>query len=442
MKRERMVQAATALAVACSLTGCPDTSVESHFDEDLGGWTLTEGGSFFQTDSAPGGNPGGYARYHDMSGYGGWIIAPSKFLGDWSGLDADGELSFDHIIIQKGNCATVGDPSIQISGPGGRASFEHAAVEPQGWVHFSAPIARDSWTIEAGDWDALLENVTELQIAIEVVTNQCSPTDQDGIDNVVLSPAPKPGPPPAPREDEDFPLFVEVPGECSHESPEGDCIDFDLGVQSDWAGVVRINEFIAADQASLPNFIGPPGISDLYALGNARGFDDWSSALGSKVALELNFATGRGRWYAQESCIEFEYLFLHQTYCEDPRPVRIVDDPEDLRDDQYNSVYVKARQDADGDIHVDVALHGTIAFTLPIDFGPQRADCSIDTAYGLDFDFNQNPNRIRWRATIDEEASDEFPSKEVYAYRDDLVTHLINRSESEQGPSALCAVGD
>jgi hypothetical protein len=45
------------------------------------------------------------------------------------------------------------------------------------------------WKLESGTWKGLLADVTELQIPIELVTNDAIPgdTDHEGIDNVILS---------------------------------------------------------------------------------------------------------------------------------------------------------------------------------------------------------------------------------------------------------------
>jgi hypothetical protein len=51
------------------------------------------------------------------------------------------------------------------------------------------PLIQADWTINSGTWSGLLANVTQLQIPMELVTNDTIPgdTDHEGIDNVILS---------------------------------------------------------------------------------------------------------------------------------------------------------------------------------------------------------------------------------------------------------------
>ena len=59
----------------------------STFETGLEGWTLI-GSGLLEHDNRDGGNPGGYARFEDAPGPGGdgWLIAPARFLGDWTDL--------------------------------------------------------------------------------------------------------------------------------------------------------------------------------------------------------------------------------------------------------------------------------------------------------------------------------------------------------------------
>jgi hypothetical protein len=167
--------------------------VSSTFDTNLEMWTGTGSGNF--TFHASGGNPGGYVQYNDVSGTGGdgWLSAPAKFLGNWSALENQSTLSWDHIIIQTGGSGQLLQGQAIISGPGGSARFtSDEYMTDAGWKTFSAPINYSAWAVTAGSWADILNNVTTLQIRIEAVHNDSGPLDIDGIDNVTLNSVPEP----------------------------------------------------------------------------------------------------------------------------------------------------------------------------------------------------------------------------------------------------------
>jgi len=164
----------------------------STFDTDLEMWTGIGSGSF--TFHASGGNPGGYVQYNDVSGTSedGWLVAPAKFLGNWSVLENPSTLSWDHIIIQTGGSGyQILQGEAIISGPGGSARFKSSEyMTNTGWKTFSAPINNSTWAVTSGSWAGILNNVTALQIRIEAVHNNAGPLDIDGIDNITITPEP------------------------------------------------------------------------------------------------------------------------------------------------------------------------------------------------------------------------------------------------------------
>lgn len=163
----------------------PVVIARSTFDTDLEGWTLIGSGTL--TYQSSGGISGGFARFDDISGTGGdgWIIAPSKFLGDWSGLNGTGTLSWYHTVLSPGGGPTFVPAGVSISGPGGSASWQSPNLLATYWQFFSVPVDPSVWSV-TGSWSALLANVTTLQIRIEGVHNGGPALDTDGIDNVVL----------------------------------------------------------------------------------------------------------------------------------------------------------------------------------------------------------------------------------------------------------------
>jgi len=165
--------------------------VRSTFDCDLDGWTLVGSGDL--TYIGQYGNPGGFVQYTDIPdsmhpGSGdGWIVAPAKFSGDWSCLDGQGVLSWDHVMLQVGGSPVILRGQVQISGPGGAGQCTTLKKMHTKWRSFSVPIDEAAWNVVSGSWLDLLANVTELKIRIEAVHNAGAPLDIDGIDNVLLS---------------------------------------------------------------------------------------------------------------------------------------------------------------------------------------------------------------------------------------------------------------
>jgi hypothetical protein len=165
-------------------------AVISTFDSGLEGWTFTSEGEISWEPS--GGNPGGYIRFVDDPGVGARLVAPSKFLGDWSGLDGIGVISYDHAIFDVGVNPIFHPYNISISGPDGLAEWRGAT--PAGvtdWRTVEALLKESEWTVTEGAWPLLLANVTELRIAIEAVENLYIPGtpwsgDITGMDNVYL----------------------------------------------------------------------------------------------------------------------------------------------------------------------------------------------------------------------------------------------------------------
>jgi hypothetical protein len=114
-------------------------------------------------------------------------VAPAKFLGNWATLDGIGALKWDQIIVSVGDAPDIVNASATIAGPGGDATY-FGALHQISWTTFSAPINSASWSINSGTWNAILSNVTSLQIRIEAVHNDGPTLDVDGIDNVQLVP--------------------------------------------------------------------------------------------------------------------------------------------------------------------------------------------------------------------------------------------------------------
>lgn len=182
MKKELCVAAFGLAVVVNSATA---QKAKSTFDTHLEGWTMVGNGTFSHQSS--GGNPGGYARWVDVSGPNGdgWAVAPADYRGSWASLTTYGALKWDHRIVNPGNGTTFLNGRAEISGPGGAAFYQSPVQMNSNWTTFSAPIKQPSWSITSGTWASLVTNVTSLKIRLEAVWGG-TVLDQAGIDNVYL----------------------------------------------------------------------------------------------------------------------------------------------------------------------------------------------------------------------------------------------------------------
>lgn len=174
------------LALLLLISGKADAFlITSTFDTDADGWTSTVP-SEVSWDST-GGNVDGYMRHEDGIGASTLLIAPSKFLGDWSGVLS---VAYDHKIFQTGNSINTFVPYFfQISGPGGSAQW--IGSTPNGatdWTTQSTIFDEGLFNVTSGTWDDLVLNVTDFRIKTELVDNGATSTrDISGIDNVLLT---------------------------------------------------------------------------------------------------------------------------------------------------------------------------------------------------------------------------------------------------------------
>ena len=185
--RMRFVMCACLMMAA--LVVSPAYSAQSTFDADLEGWTSNTPAEVLWAGT--GGNPGGYARFEDVLSESTFLIAPAPFLGDWSGLDGWGVLSYDHKVFQAGNYSEAWAYEVRISGPGGSANWTGAApTGPTDWMPQVIPIRQDAWSVQSGTWSGLLGSVDTLWISIEQFSSLSGPQEICGIDNVQLVPEP------------------------------------------------------------------------------------------------------------------------------------------------------------------------------------------------------------------------------------------------------------
>jgi len=161
---------------------------ESTFNTSLDGWASNTPSQI--SWSKTGGNPGGFILFEDTTNDWTVVNAPATFLGNYSALNSVGTIAFDHKIIAETGIQSLSPYEVDLSGPGGSATWTGATPKGvTGWVTLNVPLVQSDWTINSGTWTGLLADVTQLQIPIELVTNDTIPgdTDHEGIDNVILS---------------------------------------------------------------------------------------------------------------------------------------------------------------------------------------------------------------------------------------------------------------
>ncbi len=180
---------ATIVALTCFAAPASSLAQTSTFDANLEGWSGTAPGLAW---TGADGNPPGALSFSDATSDGSFAIAPPVFLGDWTDLEGDGQLSYEYKINSVGEDISAFRPyEVRISGPGGEAAW--IGLTPSGttgWVQNVAPIVENSWTVTAGTWSSLISNVTSLQVRVEHVSNAGPVGDSGAMDNVSLAATP------------------------------------------------------------------------------------------------------------------------------------------------------------------------------------------------------------------------------------------------------------
>lgn len=149
----------------------------------IGDWSFQTAGAVTNPEAY--GNTGGFMQIGDATGNS-YAFAPSMFLGDWSVYEFSGFLTVD-IRILSATGTNGGSPDfIRISGPGGSAHVALAAgdlnMAPRVWKTFSFLLDHTDWTIDSGDWNSLIMDVTECRIDVEYFDG----TETIGLDNFGL----------------------------------------------------------------------------------------------------------------------------------------------------------------------------------------------------------------------------------------------------------------
>jgi len=165
------------------------STIQSPFDVDEDGWTLT-GGDLSWSNSEE--TPGGFIEAKDSTNTNMYISAPSKFLGNLWEFE-NGTISFDATELE--NEAGTWDKFGVVTFTGGSVPIsKDLALDPLPsvwWTHYSAILSADEWGVSNSEWKAILSNVTELTITLESGSSVGAETV--GVDNIVVNSVPIPG---------------------------------------------------------------------------------------------------------------------------------------------------------------------------------------------------------------------------------------------------------
>lgn len=163
--------------------------VESTFDTNVDGWLVTGDNSAAWESTA--GNPGGCLSVNDHATGGmNYIVAPSKFHGDWSAMTAADSISAQIYYQHLGGGYQVYPAYIfRIAGPGGAAyTMVGTTYHPtEGvWTTYTAYLNPADWVIETGEWNSILDNINSVRITGEFYNGD----EIVRLDNVFLSSTP------------------------------------------------------------------------------------------------------------------------------------------------------------------------------------------------------------------------------------------------------------
>ncbi|MCF8403905.1 MAG: PKD domain-containing protein [Bacteroidales bacterium] len=157
--------------------------VISDFELGTDNWHSEGDGDYYW--EASNGNPGGCFRVDDDA-TGDWNngFAPVKFLGDWSAATVSDYVSADIFVHQLSGSYSSATFVFQIKGPGGEArAFTPVQPPLDVWNNYTAHLDPTEWTLISGDWNLLLQQVSELIVRTEYISGD----EYVRLDNVILS---------------------------------------------------------------------------------------------------------------------------------------------------------------------------------------------------------------------------------------------------------------
>lgn len=163
-------------------------SIKSTFTVTAEGWSHT--GATSMTQSASGGNPGGYLHVDNSEGPVTFLFASPQFLGDLRAFDG-GTLSFDGNMLGIGGSPWT-NPGfdyghVRISSPAGVRTVDLLPAPGQpahgAWTRYSVALDVATWGGTQGTWTDILASVTEMRLSVEAMFG----SEVQGLDNFELT---------------------------------------------------------------------------------------------------------------------------------------------------------------------------------------------------------------------------------------------------------------
>ncbi len=156
------------LLATVAVPGWSLAEVYSTFNEDLDGWTCASTGTCTW-------NSRGFLEFEDGGGARTEAVAPEKFQGDWSAYSGVGAITFSHQVTEPGDGVSGYLPyQIVIEGVGELSAVWTTAYSSSflgRWVPINAALVDSHWNVTGGTLLDVLEDITEIRIAVEVVEN-------------------------------------------------------------------------------------------------------------------------------------------------------------------------------------------------------------------------------------------------------------------------------
>lgn len=194
MNRRRVGVLVVAWLVAgtgCLGVGGPGP-VESSFDDDAEGWTVTgdaQRGNAEPAHESAGGNPGGYlAAEDDVSGGVWYWNASGAYLGDRAAY-AGGELRF--ALAQSATDSPFDARDVVLASGSTTLTYAFDAHPGTDWTDYAVPLDADEWRdddtgdpVSTDEFEAVLADLDRLWIRGEYRDG----ADTGRLDSVVLSP--------------------------------------------------------------------------------------------------------------------------------------------------------------------------------------------------------------------------------------------------------------
>lgn len=186
--------AGTTIFLAHGANAADRVLARSGFDADLEGWTASQDEV---TWSAKGGHPGGRMVFNGtLTGPNCYVIAPNTFLAaniNYKKLDGKAYFSWQQELVEEKSITTVYNYEMRISGPGGSATFDggQPPLTYNKWFTVVAPIDQANWVVTSGTWAALLTDVENIQVNIELIGSGEGWVDVEAMDNFEVVSHPK-----------------------------------------------------------------------------------------------------------------------------------------------------------------------------------------------------------------------------------------------------------